>query len=321
MALYSHTTRAAGTILTAVIYNTDHQNHVDNQIPTKMEDSSANVAGMQANTDPGDVGTESLATSLQGEIERLRFQLKAVTGEAQWYVPPATDLATVGAVPAGSLRLLSYQKFTSSNSWNKPANVTAVFVQVFGSGGGGGGATATTAVQASAGSGGGSGGYGEELITSALLDPETVTIDGGGAGGVGVAGAAGGVTSFGAHVGANGGGGGTTAAATEFNTAATGGAPAASGTGGGVNLPGGGGGSCAAQGTGDTNTGLGEGGHGGNGYGGGGGKGSVATATVNGAPGGANTGGGGGGAANGVSQSAATGGAGGSGLVIVWEFG
>lgn len=83
--LYSHTTRSTGTTLTASIYNTDHQNHIDNHVPAQMDDYSSTVAQMQTTTDPGEVGTESQATSLAGELERIRFVLKEMKGTAQWY--------------------------------------------------------------------------------------------------------------------------------------------------------------------------------------------------------------------------------------------
>lgn len=83
--LYSHTTRATGTVLTAAIYNADHQNHIDNQTPQMTDDYSSNATQMQSVVDPGGVGTEVLATSLAGEIERLRFIIKTMHGGAQWY--------------------------------------------------------------------------------------------------------------------------------------------------------------------------------------------------------------------------------------------
>ena len=83
--LYSHTTRATGTTLTASIYNTDHQNHIDNQTPQMTDDYSSNVAQMQSTVNPGGVGTESLATTLAGEVERLRYVIKTMHGGAQWY--------------------------------------------------------------------------------------------------------------------------------------------------------------------------------------------------------------------------------------------
>ncbi len=82
---YSHTTRANGTILTASIYNTDHQNHIDHNIPEDTDDYSVSASEMQTVTDPGEVGSESLAVSLSGELERLRFAIKEMKGTAQWY--------------------------------------------------------------------------------------------------------------------------------------------------------------------------------------------------------------------------------------------
>ena len=83
--LYTHTTRATGTVLTAAIYNADHVNHITNQNPTMTGAYSDNVAQMQATTSPGGVGSESLAGTLAGELERLRYGLKQITGGAQWY--------------------------------------------------------------------------------------------------------------------------------------------------------------------------------------------------------------------------------------------
>ena len=102
--LYTHTTRATGLVLTATIYNADHVNHITNQTPSMTDDSSADVTAMQLVTDPGGVGTESLATSLSGEIERLRFAVKRIAGGAQWYVAPTysiPDLITAVGMPTG----------------------------------------------------------------------------------------------------------------------------------------------------------------------------------------------------------------------------
>src|ERR1051326_1804 len=100
--LYTITTRSNGTTLTAAIYNADHQNHVDNQTPQMTDDYSSNVSQMQTATDPGEVGSESLATSLAGEIERLRFAVQDIKTSlgltsAQWYSTPTGG----GVVPTG----------------------------------------------------------------------------------------------------------------------------------------------------------------------------------------------------------------------------
>lgn len=83
--LYSHTTRADGLTLTAAIYNSDHQNHIDNSIPSQQDDYSSNATEMKITTDPGESGSEVLATTLAGELERLRFIIKEMKGTAEWY--------------------------------------------------------------------------------------------------------------------------------------------------------------------------------------------------------------------------------------------
>lgn len=101
--LYSHATRATGTTLTAAIYNGDHVNHITNQTPQMTGAYSDSAGQMQTVTDPGLVGTESLAGSLAGEIERLRFAIKRLTGAAQWYAVPVTGtFATSVVAPTGT---------------------------------------------------------------------------------------------------------------------------------------------------------------------------------------------------------------------------
>jgi len=90
--LYSITTRSTGTVLTAAIYNADGQVHVDNAVPAQHDDYSLNAAQMQSTTDPGESGTESLATSTAGEFERLRNILKEIGGGTYWYETPSGDI-------------------------------------------------------------------------------------------------------------------------------------------------------------------------------------------------------------------------------------
>lgn len=94
--LYSHTTRATGTILTAAIYNADHQNHITNDNPSMQGAYSDNVAQMQTQTDPGEVGSESLAGSAAGEWERVRFAIAEIKGTTYWYTTAATNLGGAG---------------------------------------------------------------------------------------------------------------------------------------------------------------------------------------------------------------------------------
>lgn len=93
--LYAHTTRTTGTVLTATIYNGDHQNHVDNHITTMIDDYSSNTTQMQSTADPYPASAESLATTLAGEIERLRYVIAQITGKTYWYQDPDLALSSL----------------------------------------------------------------------------------------------------------------------------------------------------------------------------------------------------------------------------------
>jgi len=106
--LYSHTTRASGLTLTANIYNSDHQNHIDNHNTEQIDDFSASVAEMQTMTDPYPASSESQATSLSGEITRLRYQIDQIIGSAQWYNDVPTDLTNIDVRPLNIAELRAF---------------------------------------------------------------------------------------------------------------------------------------------------------------------------------------------------------------------
>lgn len=126
--LYSHTTRAVGITLTANIYNGDHVNHITNHNTTQMDDYSTNVAQMQTVTDPYLGDSESLATSLAGEVERLRFQIEEMAdalnpSTSQWYHNIGRIRSTVlqlepGAVPGTNINVTEVS--SSSRMFNSP---------------------------------------------------------------------------------------------------------------------------------------------------------------------------------------------------------
>lgn len=124
--LYSITTRADGTTLTAAIYNSDHQNHVDNHVPGQMDDISSTVGAMQSTSDPGEVGSESQAISLEGELKQLRHLIAEITGNTYWYESPANNISeltpTLGTAQA--LTGLISHTFTGIPSWVKKITVT-----------------------------------------------------------------------------------------------------------------------------------------------------------------------------------------------------
>lgn len=83
-------------VLTAADLNAEFDNIINNMTPSGVEDASANVAAMQTTTNPGGVGTESLATSLLGEIQRLRYVAARFVDSAlgsEWYEAPGRSFA------------------------------------------------------------------------------------------------------------------------------------------------------------------------------------------------------------------------------------
>lgn len=73
--------------------NAEFDNILTNLVPAMIDDYSANVSQMQTTTDPGEVGTESLATTIAGELARLRHMIKEITGEDKWYESATASIA------------------------------------------------------------------------------------------------------------------------------------------------------------------------------------------------------------------------------------
>lgn len=91
--LYSITTRAFGETIDAAKYNADHQAHVDGTTSEMTDDYSASVAQMQSAVDPGERGSESLPTSMAGELERLRATLAEIKATTYWYESARVSLS------------------------------------------------------------------------------------------------------------------------------------------------------------------------------------------------------------------------------------
>ena len=123
-ANYTHTSRSDGTTLSASIYNADHQNHIDNMIPSVIDDQSSNDAAMQATTDPYPAAAISKPTNLQGELERLRYVLAQITGEAQWYIDPDVTLATLNNQLVTSVYKTADVTINSDDTLNDDADLT-----------------------------------------------------------------------------------------------------------------------------------------------------------------------------------------------------
>lgn len=96
-------TAVTGDILTATDYNNEHQNHITNNDPGSINDDSPTVTEMKVTVDPGESGTESLATTLTGEIQRLRFAIVDMKGTSFWYQTPTKTLAQMLPLSGGTV--------------------------------------------------------------------------------------------------------------------------------------------------------------------------------------------------------------------------
>jgi len=87
------TTVTDGDTITASMWSTELDQIITHGLACSgVEDYSADAATMKTQTDPGEVGTESLATDLAGELERLRYQVNVIQGTSYWYTNPSTSI-------------------------------------------------------------------------------------------------------------------------------------------------------------------------------------------------------------------------------------
>ena len=106
-------------ILSDVNLNAEIDNILDNLTPSGMDDYSSNATQMKIQTNPGDLNSESLATSLAGELERLRFVIQRLLGPdtTYWYeAPPTTLTDVVDALGSGLPRFRIVSGRTTGNS-------------------------------------------------------------------------------------------------------------------------------------------------------------------------------------------------------------
>jgi phage-related tail fiber protein len=87
-----------GDILTASDQNAEFQNILTNLTPSGIDDESATLAAMRATKDPYAASTAVLPTSLQEEIQELRYQIQQITGKTYWYEDAEASLTPTGAM-------------------------------------------------------------------------------------------------------------------------------------------------------------------------------------------------------------------------------
>lgn len=105
-----------------VIYsdlNAEFDNVITNFVPLMMDDYSANATQMQVQTDPGESGSESLATTLAGELARLRFVINEMKGTTYWYSSATSSLSELANAVGGGIipnRISAGKTLTTSDS-------------------------------------------------------------------------------------------------------------------------------------------------------------------------------------------------------------
>lgn len=93
-------TAIPGQLITASLWNGEYANIYNLFTPTGLDDASSNDAAMQVQTDPYPSATISRPTSLQGELERIRYQLAQLGLTTYWYQDPLGAIAPTGSIIA-----------------------------------------------------------------------------------------------------------------------------------------------------------------------------------------------------------------------------
>lgn len=116
--IFSRLKNWVAEILTYSDLNAEIDNIIANFEPLKMDDYSTNLAQMQTQTDPGELSSESLATTLAGEVARLRYAINEIKGTTYWYQSSSYSLSSLGTALGGGLpnnRVISGKKRTTSS--------------------------------------------------------------------------------------------------------------------------------------------------------------------------------------------------------------
>ena len=125
-----------GEILTASDLNAEFDNALASSLtPDTLDDVSGNLVEMQAVADPYPAGAASLATTMRGEIQRLRYLLKQITGKSEWYIDPDTTIAAIQTALTSAVvlkTLFDANTILAADADNVPAAVTIAADRVVG---------------------------------------------------------------------------------------------------------------------------------------------------------------------------------------------
>jgi hypothetical protein len=80
------------TTIFSADWNNEFQNVINNSNPDGLAGASQSIADMRSSKVPYIDDLPQLVTSLRGELEGLRYQISAITGELYWYIPPSENL-------------------------------------------------------------------------------------------------------------------------------------------------------------------------------------------------------------------------------------
>lgn len=211
-------------------------------------DSGANttVYGLQSveiidPTDTSEDGRWGFATVIAGTL-LARAYIGAGLYMANSLADMGVGTGNFTALYANGARIVpTIQRFTASDTWNRPTGCIRAFIRGVGAGGGGGGADSDGAGSDTAGGGGGAGEYFEKLLDVSAISSLTITIGAAGTAGAatGGNGGTGGTTTVTGQCSGVGGTGGTgTGSAAAAGTYAVGGAGGTGGTAGDLNVAG-----------------------------------------------------------------------------------
>lgn len=142
MALYSRIhSWVTGEVLTASDLNAEFNNVLTNSKSDSIIGTSGTTGAMQTTVDPGGVGSESLASNVTGELQRLRFAINRIVGGAQWYASAGrsltalavgrADMAAMGQQLSSSCGLFSSTGGSSVDVTNLTVTITTTGRPVF----------------------------------------------------------------------------------------------------------------------------------------------------------------------------------------------